>query len=276
MPLVSVCIPVYNTERFVGDAVRSALSQTCADIEIVIVDNASSDGTPRILADFSDPRIRVFRNDTNIGAAANFNRAVSLARGRYLKVLCADDALYPACLERQVAVLEADPREEIAVVSCARDIVDGRGKRWMRRGFPGPAGRMAGERAIGMTVRRGTNVFGEPAAVLVRTAAVRDAGAFDGRYGFCLDVALWCRLLARGDLFVLDQALCAFRVSSQSWSASLAHRQHQEFARFIEDLRAGGAPISAFERALGRGRAWVNAFLRQAFTRMLLWSSTTS
>jgi len=269
LPVVSVCIPVYNTERFIADAVTSALSQTYRDFEIVIVDNASTDTTPQLLAGFTDPRIRLFRNDENIGAAGNFNRAVSLARGRYLKVLCADDVLYPSCLEQQVAVFEADAREEIALVGCARDIIDDRGKRRLRRRFPGRTGSIDGRAAISMTVRSGTNIFGEPAAILVRTEAARAAGAFDPRYGFCLDLDLWCRLLGDGGLYMIDEALCGFRVSSQSWSVSLGRGQHREFTRFVADLHRRGVPLSAFDRASGRLRAYVNAFLRQGVARVL-------
>lgn len=272
-PVASVCIPVFNTERFVGEAIASALSQTYRDLEVVVVDNASTDRTPEIVAGFADPRLRVFRNAENVGAAGNFNRAVSLARGRYLKVLCADDVLYPSCMERQIAVLESDVRGEIAVVGCGRDILDDRGKRWMSRGRPGRGGRIAGRTAVANTVRSGTNIFGEPAAILVRTEQVRAAGGFDPRYGFCLDLDLWCRLLRDGDLHMIDEVLCGFRVSSQSWSAALANRQHQEFVRFVRDLQQARVPLSPFDRGSGRARALLNAFLRQAVTRVLLWSS---
>lgn len=274
-PAVSICIPVYNTERFISDAVSSVLAQTYPDFEIVIVDNASTDTTPDILARLADPRVRLFRNERNIGPQGNFNLAVSLARGRYLKVLCADDVLYPSCLEKQVAVFDADVRSEIAVVGCARDVIDERGKRWLRRGFPGRGGRITGAAAIRATVRSGTNVFGEPAAILVRTTAVTAAGAFDSRYGFCLDLDLWCRLLADGDLYMLREALCGFRISSQSWSASLASRQQREFWQFVGDLERRGVPLARADRVSGHARAWVNAIMRQAVTRMLLLTSRT-
>ena len=274
-PRVSICIPVYNTARFIGDAVRSALDQTYQDFELVIVDNASTDATPQILASFDDPRIRLFRNEQNIGAQGNFNRAVSLASGEYLKLLCADDLLYPACVERQVAVFEADTARTIAVVGCARDIIDERGKRWLRRGFPSGSGRTAGATAITMTVRSGTNIFGEPAAILARTATVKAAGAFDARFGFCLDLDLWCRLLADGDLYMLDEVLCGFRISNQSWSAALAARQQQEFSEFIASLSRRGVSLSLLDRARGRTAAWVNALLRQAVTRVLLLTPRT-
>ena len=257
------------------DAVTTALAQTFGDFEIIIVDNASTDATPDILARITDARVRVFRNEQNIGAQANFNRAVSLARGQYLKVLCADDVLYPTCLEQQVAVLDADSSGTIAVVGCARDIIDERGKRWLRRRFPGRGGRIPGAAAVRMAVRNGTNIFGEPAAILIRTAAVKAAGAFDARFGFCLDLDLWCRLLEGGDLYMLDDVLCGFRISNQSWSAALAARQQQEFSEFIGDLSRRGVPLSSFDRATGRARAWLNAVLRQAATRVLLLTSRT-
>lgn len=275
VPTVSICIPAYNCVRFVGKAIESVLCQRWQDFEIVVVDNASTDGTLDAVAAFADPRIRVYQNDENIGAAPNFNRAVSYARGRYLKVLCADDVIYPACLDRQIAILQADAEQQIAVVGCARDIIDEAGNRWLTRRFPGPAGRIAGHRAIGMTVRSGTNVFGEPAAILVRTETVRQIGAFNGAYSYCLDLDLWCRLLLGGDLYVLEESLCGFRISDQSWSGRLARRQAHEFGQFIDGLRAGGAAFPPLVRFTGRLRSHVNARLRQLLTKTLLLNSRT-
>jgi glycosyltransferase involved in cell wall biosynthesis len=272
-PGVSVCIPVYNTERFIAAAIDSVLAQTWTSFELVVVDNASTDRTPAILEHYADPRIRVYRNAENIGAAGNFNRAVGLAEGRYLKILCADDVLYPECLERQVTVLEQDVDERIALVGGGRDIIDAAGRRWLSRGTASPPGRTAGAAAIAATVRSGTNVFGEPAAVMMRTAAARAAGAFDPAFSFCLDLDLWCRLLATGDLYMIPETLCGFRISDQSWSATIAGRQHREFARFITSLDDRGVSLSGFDRFSGRTRAVANALLRQAVTRMLLWSS---
>jgi len=145
----------------------------------------------------------------------------------------------------------------------------------LRRRFPGGEGRLPGAAAIQKTVRSGTNIFGEPAAILVRTAVVTAAGAFDARFGFCLDLDLWCRLLQHGDLYMLDEALCGFRISNQSWSAALANRQQREFSEFVVDLGRRGVALSATDRTLARSRAWANALLRQAVTRVLLLSSRT-
>lgn len=270
-PLVSICIPVYNTERFVADAVQSALSQSFRDLELVIFDNASTDATPRILDGFRDPRIRRFRNERNVGPVANFNRALAEARGRYVKMLCADDVLYPHCLERQAEALERDPEHALAMVSCSRDIIDERGRRWLRRRYPGRAGRIGGRAAVAATARRGANVIGEPTAIMARTEALRQVGGFDARYGFCVDLDLWSRLLALGDLQVLAETLCAFRISSQSWSVSLRRRQRSEFVQFVDDLQASGrADLSVLDRRLGRLRIAGNTLLRDILTRLIL------
>src|SRR5207248_11536007 len=93
VPAVSVCIPAYNAIRFIDEAVRSVLAQSFGDLELVIVDDASHDGTAEAAESYGDARVRLFRNPTNIGAAANWNRVVSFARRRCVKVLCGDDVL---------------------------------------------------------------------------------------------------------------------------------------------------------------------------------------
>ncbi|MBK6350393.1 MAG: glycosyltransferase family 2 protein [Proteobacteria bacterium] len=120
MPTVSLGIPVYNGERYVGEAIRSALGQSLDDIEIVISDNASTDGTERICREFvaADPRVHYFRNTSNVGAHPNFNLAFDRSRGRYFKWLAHDDLLHPEYLKQCVAVLDADP----SVALCQTDL----------------------------------------------------------------------------------------------------------------------------------------------------------
>lgn len=115
-PTVSVCMPVYNGENFVADAIASILAQTFADFELIVTDNASIDRTETIVRSFAsrDPRVRYIRNPTNIGAAENYNLGYRLSRGRYLKWAAHDDVLSEDFLERTVAILERDPTVSIA------------------------------------------------------------------------------------------------------------------------------------------------------------------
>src|SRR5687768_7226762 len=129
-PLVSVCIPTYNAEATICQTLASVMAQTMADFEVVIADDASTDGTLREVAAFgSDPRVRVLPPGPRARMEANWNRAVEAARGRYVKVLGHDDLLYPDCLARQAAVLKDPANAGVVLVGCRRDIVDGDGRR---------------------------------------------------------------------------------------------------------------------------------------------------
>jgi glycosyltransferase involved in cell wall biosynthesis len=111
VPLVSVGLPVYNGENYIAEAIASVLGQTCADLELIIQDNASTDGTAEICRGFlaKDSRVRYYRNPRNLGAAPNYNLAYSMARGRYFKWLAHDDRLLPGYLEAATNALEARP-----------------------------------------------------------------------------------------------------------------------------------------------------------------------
>ena len=115
-PLVSIGLPVYNGERFLAQALDSLLGQTLQDFELIISDNASTDGTADICLDYAarDARIRYIRQPSNIGAPRNWNFVALEARGRYFKWASADDFCDPRMLEKCVAVLSADP----SVVLC--------------------------------------------------------------------------------------------------------------------------------------------------------------
>ncbi|HWO93877.1 MAG TPA: glycosyltransferase family 2 protein [Dehalococcoidia bacterium] len=115
-PKVTIGVPVYNGERFLAEALDSALAQTYGDFEIIISDNASQDGTDEIARSYvaRDARVRFVENQTNVGAARNYNKLVRLARGRYFKWLAADDIMAPEFLARCIDVLERHPDVALA------------------------------------------------------------------------------------------------------------------------------------------------------------------
>lgn len=110
-PRVSIGLPVYNGQRFLAQAAASLLAQTYTDFELVLCDNASTDDTESICRRLAaeDRRVRYHRNDRNIGAAPNFNRAFDLSTGRYFKWAAHDDVYAPTYLEKCVATLDSDP-----------------------------------------------------------------------------------------------------------------------------------------------------------------------
>jgi glycosyltransferase involved in cell wall biosynthesis len=126
-PRVSVGVPVYNGEAFLRQTLDSLLAQTFRDFELIIADNASTDGTAAICQEYAgrDSRIRYVRNEVNIGANPNFNRLVALARAPYFKLANADDLCHPELLARCVSVLDHHPE---AVLCYARaQLIDEQG-----------------------------------------------------------------------------------------------------------------------------------------------------
>lgn len=118
-PKVTVALPVYNGENYLQEAIDSVLTQSFADFELILRDNASNDRTAAIClaAARSDSRVRYIRNESNVGAGPNFNGLVELARGRYFKWLAHDDVMAPGFLAACVETLDADPS---AVLACPR------------------------------------------------------------------------------------------------------------------------------------------------------------
>ncbi|MEQ9619032.1 MAG: glycosyltransferase family 2 protein [Deltaproteobacteria bacterium] len=126
-PKISLGMPVFNGENYIEPAIRSILDQTYSDFELVISDNASGDRTEEICRDYAgkDSRIRYYRNDSNVGAARNFNRTVELAKGDFFKWAAHDDTLAPEYLERCLQVLEQD--ESLILCFPKTILVDHRG-----------------------------------------------------------------------------------------------------------------------------------------------------
>lgn len=127
-PRVSIGLPVYNGEEFLPRAMESLLGQTHRDFELIVCDNASTDGTEAICRDFArrDGRIRYERQAHNVGAAGNFNRTAELARGEYFRWAAHDDVCAPQLIERCVAVLDAHPHAVLAQGQAA--IIDRQGR----------------------------------------------------------------------------------------------------------------------------------------------------
>ena len=272
-PAVSVCIAVRNCERYIAAAIESVLGQRYDDFEVIVVDNASTDGTVGIVSSIRDDRVRLVENPVNVGPCHNWNRSIVEARGRYVKVLGADDILYPDCLAEQAAVLDADRDRSVSLVCFPRDIIDSAGRVMMRsRGWRtgGKPLRMTGQDAMKQMARAGRNLIGEPLTTMFRRDDALGIGGFDPAvyeaFPFCLDWDLWCRLLEKGDLVVNGGALGAFRVNAGSESLTLVGHFADNDRRFITRLRDKGmADIGAMDLALGSVRAWRDAWLRRAF-----------
>jgi len=207
-PLVSVMIAAHDAERYVEAAVQSVLGQAHVRFEIVIVDDGSSDRTWALLQGLAagDARVRVLRNERNLGIVATRNRLLAEVdpQSTYLAVLDADDLCLPGRLERQVAFLEQHP--DHAAVGCHAIILDEQGRELGRRRYPVTSAE------IRRVITR-YNPMANPGAMM-RHSAVRAVGPYDTRYPRCQDYELWLRLASRFELANLDAFLLGYRVSA--------------------------------------------------------------
>jgi glycosyltransferase involved in cell wall biosynthesis len=137
-PLVSLILLSYNYERYIGEAIRSVLAQTYRHWELIVVDDASTDGSLEVIRSFSDPRIRLLRLEDNLGASAAYNQAYACCRGHYVGSLDADDFLAPRKLELQAAAFATHPEIDalgtfVTEVDAAGHAVDGETAAWFNR-----------------------------------------------------------------------------------------------------------------------------------------------
>jgi glycosyltransferase involved in cell wall biosynthesis len=129
-PKVSVVLPVHNCEHFVAQAVESILSQSYRDLELVAIDDGSRDGSLAILRSFTDPRLVILVNETNLGLIKTLNKGFAAARGQYLARMDADDIAHPDRLSVQISRLESNP--DLGGISCLPHQMDESGRNFRR------------------------------------------------------------------------------------------------------------------------------------------------
>lgn len=125
-PLVSVVVPSYNHAKYIRKAVDSVLAQDFPDFELLISDDDSPDNSWEVISSFDDPRIRAFRQESNLGPVGNLVFLIQQARGKYIALLNSDDSWYPTKLDKQVAVMEAQP--QLGACFTWADMVDEQGR----------------------------------------------------------------------------------------------------------------------------------------------------
>jgi glycosyltransferase involved in cell wall biosynthesis len=200
MPKVSVVIPVYNTEQFIAETIRSVLDQTYSDLEIIVVDDGSTDASPQIIASFGKA-VRYLRQD-NSGQAVARNRGVSIARGEYIGFLDSDDVCLPRRFEKQSMIL--DTMKHIGVVTSDMQYYSEQGEvePELIKGYcpDDPFSR----------IFRAGFVF-MPSTLLVRKEAFERSGGFDERQRGWEDFEWPTRLLEVTQAYNIEEPLTLYR-----------------------------------------------------------------
>ncbi len=222
---VTVCVCTYNDAAHVGRAIESVLAQTHEELEIVVVDDASTDGTFEAVAGYDDARIRAVRNQVNLGNARNRSRAAALARGEFIKYVDQDDWIAPECIAEHLRLFDRRPglglsfsRRELRFENASAEAAAGWRERYRD---PHRAFALLDEINDGLSLLNdymnrgfGENWVGEPTSVMIRKAALERTGLFNRFLRQAVDIDLWMRLMAFFEVGFLDAALCTRRVGS--------------------------------------------------------------
>ena len=235
MPAVSVLMPVYNAERYVGEAVRSILGQTFAEFEFVIIDDGSTDRSGELLAALAadDPRIRLIRR-SNTGYLRALNEGLALCSGELVARMDADDVALPERFERQVRYLREHP--ECLAVGCGMLRIDADGDLICEEPTP------TGHEEIEARLLKGLGALPHPGAMIRREALVALGGYREEYYGV-EDHDLWLRLAERGRLANLPEPLIKFRTHPENFTFVNEARNRQTLAAVLADAyRRRGLP----------------------------------
>lgn len=253
VPTVSVVVPAYNRVESVSRAIDSVLAQTLDDLEVLVVDDASTDGTADVVERYDDPRVRLLRHETNRGGSAARNTGINHATGQYVAFLDSDDEWLPRKLERQVDCLQSRS-DEWVVVYCGFERVrsgEYRRVRELLSRLVGSRERMGIEGGAELVddslLLRGLSTGGMSTLVVTRDV-VDELGGFDEAFPRRQDWEFRNRLLKRGKLACVDEVLVRKYQSGGRPTAETVERASllylETFAEDVERLEREGHDVT--------------------------------
>ncbi|MEH2128164.1 glycosyltransferase [Nostoc sp.] len=229
-PLVSICIPTYNGEKFIAEAINSVLHQTYLNIEIILSDDNSTDITVEIAKLFNQKLCYNFSilEHSQYGLAQNWNFCISQAKGKYIKFLFQDDLLEPTAIEEMVNLAEQD--EEIGLVFSPRTLFTNTGNTVYDSNFlmyheakdvhkawstlkPIQSGQqlLLDQNILDSPI----NKIGEPSTVLIRKDVFEKVGLFNSTFCQLVDLEMWLRIMSQYKIGFVDKVLSHFRIHPQ-------------------------------------------------------------
>ena len=265
--LVSICIPVYNSENTIKVTLESVLEQTYSNIEIIVIDNCSTDNTWQIINSFTDSRIKKFKNDTNIGMVRNWNKCLEYATGVYVHFLCGDDVLTPDSIEKKVNLADAD--DGISLVFSATEIINEADEVVLtRRQFKKDC--VLNGAKLARKSFKSKNLYGEPSNVLFRRQFLAETGLFNVNLIYSIDWEMWLRLSVVGKVGYVCEPLMKYRISKTNGTSGLtAKRILEDDILFIESLKTEGIlKLDVFSILYHRFIILLRLYARKIFMKM--------
>ncbi|MBI2722716.1 MAG: glycosyltransferase family 2 protein [Bacteroidetes bacterium] len=237
-PLLSVCIPLWNEERYIGEALYSVLNQTYKNLEVIISNNASNDKSIEIINSFNDSRVKIITNPENIGGLNNFIKVFSYATGKYMSYLSADDKVELDAYEKAVTILEDKNNSDIVLVNSHIEIIDDRSEHVFTKKYLFGSGRISSYWGIRSNFIYGSNIIGEPNGSVWRKDAFDKMALpkFKNSNGWTADLDLKMELLLQGNTYVIPEPLGKFRVSGGTNSSTIFSSQSRLFRQYVYTL----------------------------------------
>jgi glycosyltransferase involved in cell wall biosynthesis/GT2 family glycosyltransferase len=251
IPFVSVLVAVSNGERYVRQALESVLGQTVTDLELVVVDDGSTDSTPAVLEAIDDPRLVVVRNEERRGLAGALNRGLEAVRGRYVARMDGDDVAFPFWLERVLGRLRTEP--SVALVGAGIVELDESGRIGaVHLPEPGPA-------ITRWLAHFSASPFFHNTVAWDNELFRREGLRYDESFGESEDYELWTRVLRHAEADSLEEALVLYRIHPEQASNRRGELQRELGRRVALAQIAEAAPsLSEHEVEL----AWRFGFRR--------------
>ena len=246
-PLVSIVVPVFNGERYVRESLDSILAQTYSPIEVLVLDDASTDQTSEVVRSYAG-KVKYYRQPYNRGQFENVNDGIAMAEGKYLAVYHADDVYHPTIVEREVAFLERYPKA--GAVFCLDIFIDPFGREFARVQLVPEveSGRPLDYPIILNTLLTHKNRFLRGPSSMVRASVYQDIGVYwEKEFGIASDLEMWVRIARKYPIGILEEYLFSYRYGHGNSSQRYAHlRTEPERYFMVMDLylARGGRAIA--------------------------------
>lgn len=211
LPLVSIVVPVFNGEKYLRESLDSIVNQTYPRTQVLVMDDASTDGTATVVAGYGD-RVTYYRQPENKGQFGNVNDGIARADGEYIAVFHADDVYLPSIVEREVAFLQR--HRDTGAVFCLDIFIDALGREYGKLSIPAEVrgGCPLEYHVILNALLKYKNVFLVGPSAMVRAAVYRDVGVYRGEeFRIASDLEMWARIARKYPIGILEEHLFRYR-----------------------------------------------------------------
>lgn len=241
MSKISVIMPAYNAEKYIGDAIESILNQTYTDFEFIIVNDFSEDGTENIILSYDDERIVYLKNEYNMGISKTLNRAIKIAKGDYIARMDADDISLPERFEKQISYMEKN--KNIGILGTGI-IIFGEGLDKNSYSFSSNFKQAKAELFFNSSLAH-------PTVMIRKNVLLENNLLYDPEYDGLEDFVLWWRIAKFSEVNSLDENLLYYRKHLSQITKTRSEQFYKKYNQFIaERLSVFSIDISEYEQEL--------------------------